>query len=129
MRSSVFSAADVAVVFVNGGKVGTTAFGASEEGLGTLAVRDGVAEAKASATLEKSGSVLKSADSGLAAKEIGRRALHQLEAIPVGVVEGEHYTGMVFAREVFFATEPSWFCKDSSPCADMIFQKFSAEDR
>jgi hypothetical protein len=46
-----------------------------------------MAETEAATTLDECGAVLKGADGGLTAKEIGRRASHELKAIPVGVVE------------------------------------------
>jgi hypothetical protein len=75
------------MVLVYGCDVGSSALSACDEGFGPLAVGNGVAEAEASAALEESGAVLKGADRGLAAKEIGRRAFHELEAVSIGVVK------------------------------------------
>jgi hypothetical protein len=54
--------------------------------------------------LKKGGAILKGADCCLAAEEIGRRAFHELEAIPIGIVKGEHYASVYFASEVFLAS-------------------------
>jgi hypothetical protein len=129
MCAFVFGASDIAMIFVNGGKVGASALGTSEEDFRPFAIRDRVSEAKAAATLEEGGVVLEGADGGLAAKEIGGRATHELEAIPIGVMEGEDDAGMMFASKVFFASEPSWFGEDAAACTNSIFHKFSAKDR
>jgi hypothetical protein len=83
-----------------------------------------VAEAEATTALEEGGSVLKGADRGLTAKEVGRRAFHELEAVPVGVVEGENDTSMYLASEVFFAAKPSGLGEDASSRADSVFHQF-----
>jgi hypothetical protein len=71
MSPLVFGTADIAMVFVNCGEVRSTAFGASEEGLRSLAVGNGVTQAETAATLDKGGTVFEGADGGLAAKEVG----------------------------------------------------------
>jgi hypothetical protein len=129
MSSTVFGPADVTVVFVNRGKVGTAAFGASDEGFGALAVGNGMTQTQATAALDESGAILEGADGGLAAEEVGRGAAHQFETIPIWVIEGEDYAGMDFASKVLLAAEPPWFRENSTAGTYLIFHKFSAEDR
>jgi hypothetical protein len=121
MGTTVFGAADIAVVLVDGGDVRTSAFGAGDESLRSLAVGDSVAEAEAATALEEGRTILKGADCGLVAKEVGRRAFHELEAIPVGIVKGKDDAGMYLTGEVFFAAKPSGFSKDASSRTDSVF--------
>jgi hypothetical protein len=76
--------------------------------------------------LEEGGAILEGADRGLAAKEIGGRAFHKLEAIAVGVIERKYYARVDFTGEVFFASEPSGLGEDASTCAYSVFHKFRA---
>jgi hypothetical protein len=107
MRSTMLGSTDIAVVFVDGGDVGSATFGAGDEGLGALAIGAGVTEAKATAALKEGGSVLKGADRCLAAEEVGGRAFHELKAVPIGIVEREDNAGVYFPSKVFFTPEPS----------------------
>jgi hypothetical protein len=86
-----------------------------------------VTEAEAPATLEESGAILKGADSNLATKEVGRRAFHELEAVPIGIVEGENDAGVVFASQVFFTPKPPRLGKDAAACADPVFHEFTTK--
>jgi hypothetical protein len=128
MCAFVLGAADVTVVFMNVGLVGTTAFGTSDKRLGVLAVRAGVAEAEAATTLEEGGAVLEGTDGGLAAKEVGGGAFHQLKALPVWVVEGEDNTGVMLASETVGTAKPARFRKNAASCTYLTFHEFTAEN-
>jgi hypothetical protein len=125
--TSVFGTANIAVVLVNSSDMGSSALGTRKESFGAFAVGNGVTEAEASATLEEGGTILEGADRGLAAEEIGRRAFHELEAIAIGVVEGEYDAGVNFAGQVFFAAEPSWFRKNAMSSTNSVFHEFGTE--
>lgn len=73
------------------------------------AVQAGVAEVKAVAALEKGRAILKSADSSLAAEEVGRGVFYELKTLTVRIVEGENNAGMVLSGKVVVASEPAWF--------------------
>jgi hypothetical protein len=124
MGSTVFGTTDIAVIFVDSCDVWTSAFGTGDESFRSLAIGNGVAEAEATTALEEGGAVLEGADRGLAAKEVGRRAFHELEAIPVGVIEREDDASMYFAGKVFFAAEPPRFGKDASSRTNSVFHQF-----
>jgi hypothetical protein len=126
MCASVLGSSDIAMVFVYGSHMRAATLSASEEGLRALAIWDGVTEVEATATLEEGRSILEGADCRLAAKEVGRRAFHKLEAVTVGVVKGENYTCMDFAGEVLLAAEPSGLGEDASAGAHSVFHEFGA---
>jgi hypothetical protein len=127
--TAMSGATDVAMVFMNGGEVGSAAFGAGNEGFGPLAIRDRVSEAEAASTLDEGGAVLKGADRGLAAKEIRGRTAHEFEPVAVRVIERKDYAGVDFASKVFLAAEPTRFGENATTCTYLIFHKFGAEDR
>jgi hypothetical protein len=76
MGAAMFGASDIAVVFVDGREVRAAAFGASDEGFRSFAVRDGVSQPEAAAALDESRAVFESPDGGFTTKEVGGGTAH-----------------------------------------------------
>jgi hypothetical protein len=124
MGAAVFGATDITVIFVNGSEVRTSTLGASDEGFGSLAVRNGMAEAEAAAALNECRAAFKGSDGGFAAEEVRGRAAHEFEAITIRVVEGENDARMDFSGQVLFTAEPTRLGKKTTASTNLVFHKF-----
>jgi hypothetical protein len=126
---TVFGSADVAVILVNGGKVRAAALGASDESFRAFAVRDGVSQAEAAATLDEGWASFERPDGGLATKEEGGGPAHELKAIAIWIIEGENDTRVYFTGQVLLASEPSGLREDAAASTDLIFHQFCFKSR